>query len=301
MDGKAVFEQVLILFLVMLVGLYARKRDIIGEGLSKSLSALILKITMPFTIIVSFHFDFSKEMAVNSAVLFGVALGIHFLSVLLGTVLYHKYPTQKRNVLKFITIFSNCAFMGFPVLDSIYGRIGIFYASIYVMTFNIFVWTYGIMLFSEDGQKDLKKAFLNPGILSVGIGLVIFLFSIQLPRPILQTLEMVGSLTSPLAMMIVGALLAEVSLKELFADFLIYYGTFIRLIVIPVISLLILNLFKLPEIIVNVSVILSAMPAAANTAIFAETYQADSLFASRIIAISTLFSLFMIPLIILFI
>ena len=112
---------------------------------------------------------------------------------------------------------------------------------------------------------------------------------------------MVGSLTSPLAMMIVGALLAEVSLKELFADFLIYYGTFIRLIVIPVISLLILNLFKLPEIIVNVSVILSAMPAAANTAIFAETYQADSLFASRIIAISTLFSLLTIPLIILFI
>ncbi len=302
MGNNPVVEQVFVLFLTMIVGMIAAKQNIIDDHARKKLSELLLYITSPFLVISSFNFKFSSDMLVNAGIVFAFSIATHLFAVFLGKLLFAKYPYEKQSVLKFILVFSNCGFMGFPVLEGLFGKTGVFYGSIYVAVFNIFIWTYGVMLFSKGSrQSSVIKALINPGIVSVVIGLFIFLFSIELPKPLLQTLDMVGSMTSPISMLIIGAILANTNLKDVFTGFEVYYGTVLRLIIMPLIAILALTLMGTDRELLRICVVLVAMPAAANTVIFAEKYEANSLLASRCVALSTILSIVTIPLIMMFI
>lgn len=292
-----IFNQVAILFIVMVVGFFARKTDIINDEVNKKLSELLLNITAPFMVIASFQFEFSKDMLLNAGIILIISIAIHAFSILIGTLLYGKYPGGIQKVLRFITVFANCGFMGYPVLESLFGKIGIFYGSIYVIAFNVFIWTYGVALFNDQkGSKSLKKAVINPGVISVFIGLVIFVFSIKLPFPVSKAIDMVGSMTTPISMLIVGALLADTNFKDLFKGFSIYYGIAVRLLLLPILALVVLKTAGMKGLLLSIPVVLSGMPAAANTAIFAERYNGDSIFASRAVALSTVLSILTIPL-----
>jgi predicted permease len=156
------------------------------------------------------------------------------------------------------------------------------------------------MLFTENkGMRNFKKAFLNPGVISVILGLIIFIFSISLPFPIMKTVESIGSMTTPISMMVVGSMLADIKFKELFSGSAIFYGAFIRLIFLPVAILLILRLIGIEKILMDVAVILVAMPAAVNTVVFSENNNGDSVLASKIVFLTTMLSILTIPLILL--
>lgn len=300
MGSSVVFNQVIILFLIMVIGFIAKKRNILNSEVNKKLSEFLLNVTTPFLIITSFSFKFSKGMLYNAGIVLAFSVGVQLFSILLGKLLYFRYPDNIKKVLKFITVYSNCGFMGFPILESLFGKEGVFYGSIYVAAFNIFLWTHGVAVFTGSRDlKTLKKALINPGIIGVAMGMIIFLFSVTLPYPVFKTLEMVGSMTAPLSMIIVGAFLADVDFKNLFSGFAVYHGTAVRLIALPILTLITLRLIGMTGTLLGICVILTAMPAAANTAIFAELYGGDAKFASRSIAITTVLSIITIPLIIL--
>ncbi|NLI60458.1 MAG: AEC family transporter, partial [Clostridiales bacterium] len=124
MGSNLVFEQVMVLFLIMIVGMIATKRNIIDEQARKKMSELLLYITSPFLVVSSFNFKYSRDMLVNAGIVLAFALGIHLLAVFLGQFLFRRYPKEKQSVLKFTLVFSNCGFMGFPVLESLFGKIG---------------------------------------------------------------------------------------------------------------------------------------------------------------------------------
>jgi predicted permease len=295
---STVVNQVTILFIILGIGFIAKKRNIIDDAAGKKLSELLLMITSPAMILSSFQFDYSSEMLKNVFVVLGFAFTAHIISLLLGILLYHRYPENIRKVLKFITIFTNCGFMGFPMLESLYGKTGVFYGSIYVAVYNLFVWTIGVMIFS--GERDLKsirKAMLNPGTIAVFIGMFLFVFSLKLPYPVAKALDMTGAMTAPLAMLIVGSILASVDLKSLFSGFPMYYGIAVRNILLPLAAVFILRALGFSGVVYGVCVSVIAMPAGANTPIFAELYGGDSIFASKTVAFSTLFSIISIPLI----
>lgn len=297
--NTVVLEQVMVLFLIMGVGFYAKKRGIIKGEVTKRLSDLLFQVTMPLLIISSFQFDFSKDMLKKVILVLLWAFLVHFGSVILGKLLYIKYPERRRQVLEFSTVFSNCGFMGFPVLNSIFGATAVFFGAVYLIPFNVFLWSYGAMVFSSEKKEGaVKKVLLNPGIIAVVIGMVMFLFSLKLPGPIYDAVDMVGSMTTPLSMLIVGALMADIKIDEILKGFYLYYVTAVRLILIPLITLLAMKLFNTPDDVVAIIVICAAMPIAANTAIFAEQYDGDAVLASKCIGISTLFSVITIPLII---
>lgn len=296
---NTVINQVAILFIIMGIGFVAKKRNIIDEASGKKLSELLLMVTTPAMILSSFQFDYSEEMLKNVFRILGFALAAHTISLLLGILLYRKYPENIKKVLKFITIFTNCGFMGFPMLESLYGKTGVFYGSIYVAVYNLFVWTVGVMIFSgERNLKSMWKGMVNPGTTAVFIGMVLFIFSLKLPYPVAKALDMTGAMTAPLAMLIVGSILAGVDFKSLLSGFPLYYGILIRNIILPLATVFILKVFGFTGIVFGVCVSVIAMPAGANTPIFAELYGGDSLFASKIVAFSTLFSIISIPLII---
>lgn len=295
---NSVINQVIVLFLIMVVGFFSRKKEYINPSVNRSLSELLINITLPSMIIASFNFKFSKDMLNVGISLFLISLIIHLSLLLIGKFLYKRFNENEMKVLWFITLFSNCGFMGYPVVESIYGKIGLFYAALFNIPFNILMWTAGVFIFTGKGDiKSAKKALLNPGIVSVFIGLFIFLFSIQLPIPIQKTLELVGSMTTPLSMIIIGSTLADSKITSIFESKSIYIGTIVRLILIPVTTFIFLKYFGLKDFYLSIPVIITAMPAAANTVIMAEKFGGDAEFASKIVFLTTVLSAVTIPLV----
>lgn len=300
MNNYKITNLVLVLFFMMVVGFYGRKKQIINQELNKGLSNIILNITLPLMIISSFNYEFSKEILGIAYKGFFLSIIIHIVIIFSSKFFYYRYNKDAKAVLRFITIFSNCGYMGYPVLESVYGKIGVFYGAIYNIPFNIFLWTIGVMLFTENkNMKSFKKAFLNPGLISVTIGLLVFIFSIKLPYPVLKTVESIGAMTTPISMMVVGAMLADIKFKELFSGSAILYGVFVRLIFLPMTTLLILRLIGVEKILMDIAVIIVAMPAAVNTVVFSENHGGDSVLASKIVFLTTMLSILTIPVILL--
>jgi malate permease and related proteins len=299
MKTDALTNQVLILFLLIFVGFIARKKNLLNNEITAGLTNLLLTIIVPFTIITSFNLKFSPSILHNAIILFWCAVLAHVFSALLSLVLFFKYHGPDRKILKFATIFSNTGFMGLPVLGSLFGPMGIFYGSIYVATFNIFVWTLGVMIFTGKEELKILKALTNPSLIAVLLGFLLFFFSIQLPIPIYQTLDMIGGMNTPLSMIVIGSMLAGIKLKELFAGLPVYYGSTVRLLIVPLAVAFLLKLLGIQEHLLKICIVSTAMPVATMTAIFAEKYNGNTLLASRLIFISTALSLLTIPLILL--
>ncbi len=303
-NAGTVFNQVIILFIIMLIGFIAKKQGIFNSSVNKKLSELLLKVTSPLLVISSFQVEFTQDILKNVLIVFTFAMSAHIVSILLGQILFRRCDTESCKIMKFSAVYSNCGYMGFPLLASLFGNIGVLFGSVYVAAFNIFLWTNGVMIFNDSKKPDrhtIKKVLLNPGIISVVIGILLFVFSLKLPAPVASAVEMVGSMTSPLSMLIVGATIADCELKKLFKGWNIYYISAVRLILIPLLAFAILRLAGLQDMLLKVCVLVVAMPVATTTAIFAELYDSDAIFASRTVVLSTLLSIITIPLLMLII
>lgn len=299
MNKSIIITQVATLFLIMGVGFAARKLKILNPELNKGLTELLVNITAPMTAIASFQFTFSPAMLHGAGIMFTFALAAHVFAIILGWFTFPRIPENYRKVLRFGTIFTNCGFMGYPVIGSLFGNMGIFYTSIYVASYNLFIWTYGVMIFSgRMDRQSFQKALLNPGIISVLTGMMIFLFSIKLPLPVSQAIQTIGAMTTPIAMILVGSMLAEVKPSDLFSSIPIYYGALIRLIIIPLLAIMTLKFLGFKDLLLGVAVLTVAMPVGALTVPLAEKYNGDAHFASRLVFLTTILSIFTIPMII---
>ena len=301
MNYSKVVNQVIVLFLILLVGFYCRKRNIINETVKKGLSELLLKITLPFMIISSFNLQYSSDMLINGGKVLLYSIIIHFSFIFISKIFYFKYEESQKNVLRFSTIFSNVGFMGYPILESIFGKIGVFYGAIFNVGFNLFLWTAGVMIFTKEKKlSNIKKVVINPALIAVIVGILVFISPIKPPYAVYKTLEAVGSMTTPLSMIIIGAMLAEANYKETFSGFKVYYCSLIRLLAMPICAYILLRIIGAEGQLLKISVVIEAMPVAVLSGIIAEQYKGDSILASRCIFMSTLLSMFTIPLVALF-
>lgn len=301
MNIITVMNQVIIIFLILVVGFICRKKNIITKEMNRGFSELLMSIVLPFNIISSFNQHLSNNELVNALHIFIIAMLIHLFSIILGKVLYRNYESKAKKVMWFVTVFSNCGFMGFPVLESIFGKIGVFYGSVYVVAVNLYQFTFGQVLFT--GEKDIKtirKALLNPGLIAVFAGIVMFFSPIKPPFVALRVIDIIGSMNTPLAMLLVGSMLTEVKVKEIFAGSHIYLATALRLVILPVIFILVTKLLGYKGEVISICSLLTAMPAAANSVIFAEKFNGDSILASKIVFLSTVLSIATIPIIAIF-
>lgn len=294
-----VMGNVISLFLIILVGVYGVKRKIITDEIQKGLTNMLMNITLPFLIITSFSLEFDENMKSNilKAFLYSFICFIitATVSYILLIVINNK---EKKNILQFVNVFSNCGFVGFPIISSIYGAEGVVYTAIFNVFFNIFLWTYGVMLYSDNFKiKDIKKVLTSPGIVAVYIGLPLLLFNIQLPGALYKSFKLVGDITTPLSMIIIGCVLTKVKIKEAFMDLTVYYGTFIRLILIPLGTILFAKIIKDDSILINTIIVLQSMPAATMTSIMAESYSKEGNYAAIMVFVTTLFSVVSFPII----
>lgn len=293
-----VADTVASLFLIILIGIYATKKNILTDELNKGLRALLLQITLPLLIINSFSFSFDEGMGKKIFLSFIYSVAAFIIAGVISKITLIKIKGEKNKILHFANVFSNCGFIGFPIINSIYGAEGVIYTSIFNMVFSIVLWTYGVMLFSDSfSKKDIKKVLINPGVVAVYIGIPMILFNIQLPKSLFDATKIVGDMTAPLSMLIVGNILSKVKIKEIFNSWTIYYGAFIKMILIPLGMYLFSILVKDSSNVINTIIILEAMPAAAMTSIFAADFNKDKEYAAIIIFITTFISIITIPII----
>lgn len=299
MNNIYVYEGIVSLFILMIIGIYARKKDIITDEINKGLTDILLKISLPLLIISSFNITYSDELKLNVMKSFYYSIITFVISVIVSKILLKLIKSNNKYILQFSNVFSNCGFVGFPIIEGIYGKEGLIYASVFNMIFTIFVWTYGVSLFTGGISKEnIKKVISNPSIIAVCIGMLIMIFKINLPSIILNPIETVGSITSALSMLIVGAIIANINIKDYIKDLSLYYGVVIKLLIIPILIYFVLLLLPGPLKVIKVMVLLSAMPTAAMAPIFAESFEKDRGYASVLLFLTTLFSVISFPIMI---
>ncbi|MFA7672300.1 MAG: AEC family transporter [Clostridia bacterium] len=277
---------VIVLFIIMLIGLLLGKMKVVSGEAKNCLSFIIINVSMPMMIVSSCDFEFTDETKAAALWVVIIAAAIFIFSILLATILF------KKEALRCATVFSNAGYMGLPVLDSILGPTGLFLGAIFQMVFHLFLWTYGISLYTKSNRfSDSLKKIINPSLIAVVIGVVIMFTDFDIPDAISTVLELMGGLTTPLSMLLIGSTLAEVNFKEIFRIKEIYIVTAIRLIIIPASVLLFLLFPNIPRIAIYIVFIINAMPSAAVSGILALKYKKDEKLASSIVAFSTLVSI----------
>lgn len=284
---------------MIFVGVIANRLKILDEKTNSKLSSLLLNITLPLFIISSFDFKYSLSTLKNMLLILLFGFLFHIFCFVIGLFIYHKYPQEVKGILIFAILFTNCGYVGFPILEKFYGSIGIILGALFLIPFNVFLWTVGVLLFNNQKFK-LKNIFLNPGIIASIIGTIIFSFSIKLPIFIDSSFSTIGNMTTPLSMIIIGGVISQMKLKEIFINKYIYFNSFLRLIIVPLVVFLIMRLFKIDSVVFGVCVILSGMPAAVTTPIFAQRYHGDVNLATKLVFMSTLLAVLTIPLLIAF-
>lgn len=292
-------NEVIILSLIMISGTFARKKNIIKKETTNEFSNLLINITLPALLLSCFNYTYSAKMLTEIKRIFIYSFIINLAIIFLSKFLTLKYDKESSKIIRFATTFSNSGFMGYPVLQGLFGKIGIFYGAIFNMVMNIVMFSLGIMIYSGKGNiRDMKGVALNPAVIFTTLGFIMFMFSIKLPYALNMAVSEIGAMTTPLSMIIVGAMLAEIKFKDIFRGTVVYYLCFLRLILAPILSIIILKLIKADSLMLQISVVIEAMPVAVLSPILAQKYNSDKELASRSVFITTIVSMITIPIII---
>lgn len=299
--AKILLNKITIMFIMIAIGFICAKIKLIDKETNKKLSDILLYLVNPLLIFTSFQMEFNKELFKNQMLAFALSFLAIGMTIVLSFVFIRKKNNPDFSIERFAIIFTNCSFMGIPLLSSLFGNLGVFYLTAYIAVFNIIVWTYGVIMISgKTSLKDVLKQLCSPAIISIVLGIICFVARILLPDIILEPLNAVGSMNTPLAMLIAGAALASSSFKSALTSIKTYYLIALRLLILPAIFLL--CVFWLPidtEVLLTV-IIAASCPTATITTMFALKFDKNTSLSSNIFATTTLLCLFTIPLIVLF-
>ena len=302
MDIMVVFQTMLNLFLLLVLGFVLFKCHIFDEYTNKKISALIVNVASPMLIISSIAgVEGSNKSIVFLMIGAGILMYIGF--IILGKIINRIFPFPKKDwpVYECMVVFANTGFMGYPVLLDVFGQEAVFYASLIHMAFNFFVYTYAIMCLTKGDDSEFKlnfKQLLTPGIILIFVGIFIYLFDIQLPSVLMDTINSVGSLTAPLSMMMIGSSLAVYPIKDSFTDWRSYVFAFVRLMIVPFVTMIMCRLLHIDAYYANITIITNAMPVGSMVLMLATQYNANVKIVTRNIIVSTLLSVITIPIVV---
>ena len=293
-------QQVAVLFLLIGTGMVAVKTGVLKLENKQALSNLLVYIIVPAMVVNSYRMEFSAQILRNLLAAFGMSV----LSVLLGTVITLLLTARKTGsrmpIFRFACIFSNAAYMGFPLISALFGSEGLLYASAYVTVFNILLWTLGYGLVSGGSSvKEVARSLVRtPVLYAIVVGLGIYLLQIPLPALITQPLELLAGVNTPLSMLITGILIASGDLGSILRDKHIWKLAGVRMLLIPAVCLAAFAVLGLLRFGMSAQVVLllECCPAAAITSVFAVQFGHDEHFAAGSVVLTTLLSIVTLPL-----
>lgn len=285
--------QVFILFILVLVGVFCRKLGYLTDACIKGMTQLMLNVALPCMTIVNMQRPFSADILVNFAAALGLACLIIAVSLAVGAALFRGRPRAKRAALINLVGFSNCGFMGYPIILAV-NPDWMIYAVAYNIAYNLLAWTLGVSLYGGKGGASLKKALLNPNIFAALASVALFCLRVTIPDVPVQAMSLLGGLTTPLSMLIIGTRIVGLAPRD-FKDADYHLLAILRLVVLPLAVFAALRFVPVAAAVASSLYILTAMPCASLTAMQSEIYGGDSVFAARAIAYTTLLSLLTVP------
>ena len=319
-----VIYNVALLFIMMIPGVLLVKCGMSVKGLGKGLSNLVLYIAQPALIFMAYVRPYDAEILKNSLYVFILSVVVHIMFSVVAMQCFKKAPDAMRRMLRFATIFSNAAFMGIPliaaVLEDTYPGATV-YASIYNITFNLFLWSLGVYICTDKRDRNANgveddieeihkkssplKALYRPVTIAAAIGLVFFILPIEayLPALVSESFNMLKGLVAPLSMVVIGLRLADMDFHGIFKDKEMFVFLFLRHILLPIATVGVVKLLGLvlpvEPVVEMVVVIMASAPAATSATMFAEKYDCDAAYVSRLVTLSTLISIVTMPLVLL--
>lgn len=292
-------EQVLVLFLLILVGFLCNKAKLLTKEANKRISDLVVIVVAPCVIVKSFLREFHPQMLAQLLLALLIAAVSHIVMIFLCGLLIRDKDEQRRKVLQFGAMFSNAGFMAIPLQQALLGSDGVFFGAAYLVMFYIFSWSWGVFMMTGDRSKiTLKKVLVTPGVIGVVIGMILFVSSVKLPNVITTTLGHISNLNTPLPMIVVGYYLADSNLIAALKDKGNYICMGLRLILFPLLTLGILYLCGVRGAVLMSMVIAISAPIAAMTTMFTEKFGANTILSVQLVSLSTLFSMVTMPVIV---
>ncbi len=278
---------------------YVMRKRYVGEKTVRELSALLIDMTLPCSILASSTQEFNKDIGEGILLCLLWSFIYYALFLALSYLLFRtlKVDDEKRGIATTSSVFSNSSFIGFPLAQTLYGNTGLQYAVANNMFYTPFMFSFGIRLFSPkrlSGKEFLMK-LLSPSMTTSVIGIVIYFAGIRFPSVIQSSLSTVGSMTVPLSMMIIGAGLVGIDLRELISDRLALFVCMLRLLVFPLVLAFIMYLCRMPYLVIEVCTLIAAVPVGSFNVILPRQYGGNVQFANRTVILSMVFSLVTIP------
>lgn len=307
MQQSIILEQISFLAVLVLTGVFATKTGIIKEQARDALVKIIFNITLPLLLFTNFsNLELSPEILANSLMVIVISLIIMLVMLLLAYLfsLMFRMKHEQKSVFIPHNAFGNVLYFGFPVVNALFGELGLFYASIYAFVSIMLLWTVGIYVITRKGGMSLNqslKNMINPNSVAILAGFILFILNIKIPVIILDPFHKLGGTTIYLSMLYIGALLGLMKIKGVFTNKYVYLTSFNKTLLFPFIFIIAFALLGkgllsgLDPLIIQVIIIESAMPCMANIVIIAKMYNVDDHLATANVFISTVMGIFTLP------
>ena len=301
----AVARQVAILFVLMGFGAVMRKAKFFRDNAIDGIVNVLILVVTPCLIVDVFQrpFDPSKLRGLGCA--FALAVLIHVVLIVLSRFAVRHRNEDVRRPLRLAAVFSNAGFMGIPLEQAILGDVGVFYGVVYIVVFNLFIWSWGLRTMCaagnrEQGRGNRAKMIVNPGTVGIALGLPLFFCSVKLPAVIGVPVHHMANLNTPLAMIVIGYALAGTAFGKVLRLSAVYVATFLRLVVCPLLVIAALYPFRqtLDRNMMLAMVIAASAPVAAMVSMFAQKFGRDVDVSVAVVSGTTLLSILTMPVVI---
>lgn len=296
--GLLIARQIVVMFIILGIGAACYMAGIITKEGNKQISKLTLTVVNPVLIFMSYQTSEYNSELLNGLLWSFLLSAISFAVTILLAQFVIKKDTPDKAIERFSIIYSNCGFMGIPLINGIFGNEGVLYLTAYVTLFNLLAWTHGLMMMK--GEKDfssLVKALRSPAIISLFLGLVFYLAKLHIPDLLFKSFDYIGNMNTPLAMFCAGATVAQTNILKALKKPRTYLVTFYKLILVPVVTFAVLWFIPAPEIVKMVVTIAAGCSAATMCTMFAIQLDKNALRSSEIFAVSTLICAVTLPLV----
>lgn len=285
--------------LIILLGFILGKRGWIVEHTNKQLTNILLSIAMPVSLFMAFPRTFNYDSLNDFLGGFVGGWAIFFALVILSKFIFSPKKLKSHlNSHRFAFIFNNASFLGYPLVYALFGESMLMAYCGFSVVFNITLFSYGIYLFEKKiSRQAIKKIVLNPNIVAVLLGFLLFIlpFDLELPSFAAIFLTYVGSIMTPLSLICIGYLLSKADFSEIWKKNQLFITCGLQLTAGPIVTLLVVTLLQLPPHIKVMLVLLQSLPTATTLGLFAEKYGGDTVEASEIVMVSTLLSIVTLP------
>lgn len=298
-------QQMMVLFIIMMIGFVCRRIGLIRAEGSKMLSGIVVNVANPALILSSSANKESSIQGKELVITLGLAVCFYLIFLVLAEIVPRVLWVSKEDlgVYKAMTVFSNIGFMGFPLLSAMYGSEALLYASLFTIPYNILIYTYGVSSMSkEDKDKEQKSSIpwskiFNIGVIFSIIAVVLYLTKLPVPTVITDAAGTLGNLTAPLSMIVIGDAMSQMKIKELITDKKLMLFTGIKLLVIPIAGLFFIKHLNLSPMLTGVCMVMLSTPVGSMTAMLAQQYDGNYELASKGVAVTTLLSVITMPIV----